>query len=268
MDQNIYKPVPVEILDIRAETAVDWTYRLKWSGEKPQPGQFFEVSLPRVGEAPFSISDWNDDWIELTIRKVGLLTNNIFSLDIGDLLHLRGPYGSSFPVEEFASHNAIIAAGGTGLAPVRGLIKQLVKTQGQPHGPSSLTVLAGFKSPGDMLFRSDLEAWSEQTSVSLTVDRDDKHWNGNVGVITTLIPSLDIPDISDVRVVVVGPPLMMKFTIFAFLERKIPSEQIWVSYERRMSCGLGKCGHCKIMDKYVCIDGPVFRYAETENLLD
>jgi len=268
MDTNIFRPRAARIIEVRPETAIDWTYRLEWTGGTPQPGQFFQVSVPRVGEAPISTSGWGDGWIELTIRKVGRVTDAVFGLDVGVLLHLRGPYGRPFPVAEFAGHHTIIAAGGTGLAPVRGLIQHLLGTLGKDEGPSFLNVLAGFKTPGDVLFTSDLRAWADQTPVLLTVDRADSDWRGHEGVITTLIPDLEIRDIEDARVVVVGPPLMMKFTLAAFLDRGIAPEQLWVSHERRMSCGVGKCGHCKIMNSYVCIDGPVYRYADAQWLTD
>lgn len=268
MTTNIFLPEPAHIIDIRQETSIDWTYRVEWTGDTPQPGQFFQVSVPRVGEAPISTSGWGDGWIELTIRKVGRVTEAIFALQTGDLLHLRGPYGKPFPVTEFAGHHTIIAAGGTGVAPVRGLILHLLATLGTGEGPPSFTILAGFKTPEDMLFASDLQAWADQTPVLVTVDRADVGWDGHEGVITTLIPALSIPDINDARVVVVGPPLMMKFTLAAFLERGVTPEQLWVSHERRMSCGVGKCGHCKIMNSYVCIDGPVYRYADAQWLTD
>jgi anaerobic sulfite reductase subunit B len=268
METNIFLPSPGRIIDVRPETDIDWTYRVEWTGDTPQPGQFLQVSVPRVGEAPISTSGWGDGWIELTIRKVGRVTEGIFALGIGDMLHLRGPYGRPFPAEEFAGHRTIIAAGGTGLAPVRGLIRQLLGSLRTSDGPSSLDVLTGFKTPADVLFATDLKAWADQTSVIVTVDRAETGWDGHVGVITTLIPGLDLADLADTRVVVVGPPLMMKYTVAAFLDRGIAPERLWVSHERRMSCGVGKCGHCKVMNNYVCVDGPVFRYADAQWLTD
>ncbi len=194
MDPNIYRPLPAEILDIRAETTIDSTYRLRWDGTAPQPGQFFQVSVLRVGEAPISASGWGDGWIELTIRNVGRVTSAIFDREIGDSIHLRGPYGTPFPLDEYAGRHTIVSAGGTGLASVRGLIRHLLATCGTEAGPSAVTILAGFKSPEDMLFTANLDTWAEQVPVSRTVDRADSSWSGHVGVITTLIPDLDIPD--------------------------------------------------------------------------
>lgn len=268
MENNFYKPQAAEILAIRSETDLDWTYRVKWRGQMPEPGQFFQVSVPRVGEAPFSVSGWGDDWIEMTIRQVGLVTNAIFNLNVGDSLHLRGPYGHPFPVEEYAGHHIIIAAGGTGLAPVRSLIQRLLATRGLKEGPSEVVILTGFKSPAEILFWQDLQQWAEQTSVTTTVDKADENWTGPEGVITTLIPDLTIPNLADTRIIVVGPAVMMKFTLATFLQRGIAPEHLWLSHERRMSCGVGKCGHCKIMDSYVCIDGPVYRHTEAQWLMD
>ncbi|MDX9982288.1 MAG: anaerobic sulfite reductase subunit AsrB [Lentisphaeria bacterium] len=268
MESNISRPRPARIIGVHPETAIDWTYRLEWDGDSPRPGQFFQVSVPHVGEAPISTSGWGDGWIELTIRKVGQVTGAIFELGAGDRLHLRGPYGNPFPLADFAGNHTFVAAGGTGLAPVRGLIQSLLATLGKAGGPSGLVILAGFKTPGDMLFAADLQAWSKQTSVLLTVDRAAPGWNGHEGVITTLIPGLEIADIARTRAVVVGPPMMLKYTVATFLDRGLAPEQIWVSHERRMSCGVGKCGHCKIMNSYVCIDGPVYRYADAQWLTD
>lgn len=268
MEESVYLPREADILAIHAETEIDRTYRLRWNGDAPRPGQFFQVSVLRVGEAPISASGWGEGWVELTIRNVGRVTDAVFALGVGDRLHLRGPYGKPFPVADYVGKPVIVAAGGTGLAPVRGLIRQLVRTCGAVTGPATVRILAGFKSPGDLLFHADLAEWASTVPVTVTVDRGTPDWQGHVGVITTLIPRLDIPDPAGTQVVVVGPPLMMKYTVAAFLERGIASENLWVSYERRMSCGLGKCGHCKIMDSYVCVDGPVYRYADAQWLMD
>lgn len=268
MERNLFLPRPARIREIRTETAIDWTYRLGWDGDMPQPGQFFQVSVPRVGEAPVSCSGRGNDWIELTVRKVGRVTSAIFGRGIGQRLHLRGPYGRPFQVSEFVGHHTIIAAGGTGLAPVRNLIEILLARLADTDGPSTLKIMAGFKTPADVLFASDLERWAELTTVMPTVDRADSTWQGHEGVITTLIPELEIGDLADTRVVVVGPPLMMKYTVAAFLDRGVSPTHLWVSHERRMSCGVGKCGHCKIMNSYVCVDGPVYRYADAQWLMD
>ena len=264
MNANPYLPRPARILDIRRETEIDYTYRLEWP-ERPQPGQFFKVSIPRFGEAPISVSDFGDGYLDMTIRSVGRVTDGIFDLQPGDTLYVRGPYGRGFRVEQYTDKHLIIAAGGTGLAPVKGVISHFTE---RPDELAGFDILLGFKSPDDILFRDEVAAWSERANVQMIVDRATDGWNGNVGLITELIRQLEMSDRSNTEAVIVGPPMMMKFSVKEFLERGLAKEQIWVSYERRMSCGIGKCGHCKINDRYVCLDGPVFNFTEAQWLVD
>jgi anaerobic sulfite reductase subunit B len=261
---NPYQPQPAAILDIRPETAIDTTFRLAWD-TPPSPGQFYEVSLPRLGEAPFSISGIGDGYLDMTIRKVGRVTEGIFALQPGDHVYLRGPYGHGFPLEQLAGKRLVIAAGGTGLAPVKPVIQYALA---HPERFNGMEILLGFRSPEDILFREEIAAWQQQAPVHITVDRAAPGWPGKVGVITELLPGLDLAPLDQFQAVVVGPPLMMKFTVRALTERGLCDDQIWVSYERRMSCGLGKCGHCKINEKYVCVDGPVFNFTEARWLID
>lgn len=263
---NPYLPQPSTILDIRPQTEIDYTYRLEWNNQPvPESGQFMEVSVPRLGEAPISISDFGDGYLEMTIRKVGHVTDGIFALQPGDKLFLRGPYGRGFPIENFIGKHLVVMAGGTGLAPVKSVIRHYAANRSMLTG---FDLLLGFKTPSDILFKDEIADWKNQLDVYLTVDNPDDEWTGHTGVITKLVPSLDLNPLDDVQVVVVGPPLMMKFAVLAMLERGLKDEQIWVSYERRMSCGLGKCGHCKIQDRYVCVDGPVFNLSEARWLVD
>jgi anaerobic sulfite reductase subunit B len=180
-------------------------------------------------------------------------------------MHVRGPYGNGWPVAEFEGRHLIIAAGGTGLAPVRSFLRHFAA---HPAKLRRLDLLAGFKSPADVLFRDELAAWAKSAGVTLTVDKGGDGWTGNVGLITKFVPALEIPDLEAAAVVVVGPPVMMKFTAMEFLRRGIPEERLWLSFERKMQCGIGKCGHCKIDETYVCLEGPVFPYAKAKRLLD
>lgn len=266
MTVNAYLPFKANILNITKQTAVDWTFRLACD-VNPKWGQFMEVSLPSVGECPISVSDYGDGYIEMTIRNVGKVTNVIHCLKENDHLFIRGPYGNHFPVPEFAGKHLIIAAGGTGLAPVKSIINHFYRHPGQL---TKFDLLAGFRSPTDVLFKEELAQWQQQFNVQVTVDQvdDGQHWDGQVGLITTLVPKLEIPNPKETVVIIVGPPVMMKFTILEFLKRNLPEENIWVSFERKMCCGLGKCGHCKIDDTYVCLEGPVFNYTKAKNLLD
>ncbi|WP_338826436.1 Anaerobic sulfite reductase subunit B [Moorella thermoacetica] len=259
---NPYLPAPAQVLAIQPQTGVDYTFRLATDIE-PAWGQFVEISLPGVGEAPISVSDAGPGYIELTIRRVGKVTTALHQLKPGDTVYLRGPYGSGFPRDEFAGHQLVVAAGGTGVAPVKGLINYYA---GHPGELAGLNLLLGFKTPADILFRTDIERWQGLFPTILTVDQGQASWSGKVGLVTEFVK--EIPLKNDARIIVVGPPLMIKFTVAEFIKCQIKPEQIWISLERRMHCGLGKCGHCKINDVYVCLEGPVFNYSRARDLVD
>ncbi len=263
MTGNPYIPFSSEILAVIKHTAKEYTFRMKFAGDV-RPGQFFEVSIPKYGEAPISVSGIGPDFVDLTIRKVGKVTNEVFEHYVGQSLFLRGPYGNGFDVSLFEDGEVAVVAGGTGVSPVRGVIDFLSKTS----APKDKHVIVGFKSPDDMLFKDDLERWDERLSLILTVDGAPDGYEGNTGLVTQYIPDLAIRDTDSARAIVVGPPAMMKFSVIALLKKGFREENIWVSQERKMCCGLGKCGHCRIGGKYVCIDGPVFNYTESKDLID
>ncbi|RKD32953.1 anaerobic sulfite reductase subunit AsrB [Thermohalobacter berrensis] len=264
MKNNPYLPEKMKILDVIPQTDIDITYRVE-TDMKPKNGQFVQVSIPKIGEAPISVSDFGDGYIEMTIRKVGRLTNEVYTLKPGDSLFIRGPYGNGFPIEKYKGKHLIIAAGGTGLAPVKSIVNHFYRNLDELK---KFDLLTGFKSPKDILFKDEIEKWSKRFNTILTVDKGTDDWNGNVGLITEYVPKVEIEDMDNVEVVIVGPPLMMKFTAQAFMQRGVPKEKIWVSFERKMSCAIGKCGHCKIDETYVCLEGPVFNYTKAENLID
>lgn len=264
MAKNPYLPQKAKILKIKPQTDIDYTFTLKCD-LNPQSGQFVEVSLPKVGECPISVSDFGVGWIEMTIRRVGKVTNVLHSLKEGESMFIRGPYGNGFPLNEYRGKHVVIAAGGTGLAPVKSVINFFYH---RPEEVKQLELLAGFKTPGDILFRDELEKWRDRFNVTVTVDRGDDNWDGNVGLITEFVKPLNLPRPGETRVIVVGPPAMMKFTVQEFLNLGVPEENITVSFERKMCCGIGKCGHCKIDDTYVCLEGPVFNYTKAKNLID
>jgi anaerobic sulfite reductase subunit B len=261
---NVYKPFISRILKIVPHTDIDYTFFLEYAGAV-KPGQFFEVSLPKYGEAPISVSDIGDGYIGLTIRRVGVVTNTIHELRAGDALFLRGPYGNGFDVTDFKGQEIVVAAGGTGLAPVKGIVDYYAANHGEAK---SFTLLTGFKSPQDILFRSDLAAWQKSIEIILTVDKSEDGYQGNTGLVTAYVSSLPVADLSTAQIIVVGPPLMMKFTVAEFLRQGAAEQNIWVSYERKMCCGIGKCGHCKMDDTYICLEGPVFNYTKAKTLLD
>jgi len=261
---NVYMPFKSKIKEIIPHTDIEYTFRMEFTGEV-KPGQFFEVSIPKYGEAPISVSEIGEDYVDLTIRKVGVVTDVIHSFFPGDTLFLRGPYGNGFDVSLYEGREVIVAAGGSGVAPVKGIVDYFSHN---PEKAQKFTVMAGFKSPKDILFKADIEGWKKNIDVLITVDSAPEEYEGNVGLITRYVTDLEIMNIENTSVVVVGPPLMMKFTVAEFLKRGIKEENIWVSYERKMCCGVGKCGHCKMDDTYICLDGPVFNYVKAKDLTD
>lgn len=260
---NPYIPFSSTILDVIKHTDKEYTFRMEYTGDVI-PGQFFEVSIPKYGEAPISVSGIGENAVDLTIRRVGRVTNELFERYIGQSFFMRGPYGNGFDTSLFDQGETLVVAGGTGVSPVRGVIDALADSA----QPKDKHVIIGFKSPDDMLFKNDLQRWHERLDLILTVDGAREGYQGNIGLVTEFIPEVNLHDVGTAKAIVVGPPPMMRFSIMGFLERGFKEENIWVSNERKMCCGLGKCGHCRIGDKYVCLDGPVFNYTESKNLID
>ncbi len=258
---NQYIPVAAKITDIAKHTDIEWTFRVSCKTDGVLPGKFYEISIPKFGESPISVSGYGNDYIDFTIRNVGKVTSELFKYNIGDNFFIRGPYGNGFDVSLYEERDIVVVAGGSGLAPVRGIIEYFYNN---PNKCKSFKLIAGFRSLEDILFKPDIKRWS----VLVTVDKADEDYNGNVGLVTKYIPNLNIENLDNMSAIVVGPPMMMKFTVEEFLKRDIAENNIWVSYERKMCCGIGKCGHCKMDDTYICIDGPVFDYSYAKNLID
>jgi sulfhydrogenase subunit gamma (sulfur reductase) len=232
-----------------------------------EPGQFVEVSLFGIGEAPISISSSpsrSNGSFELCVRRVGDVTNALHSLHPGTLVGVRGPFGQGFPVEKMKGRDVLFAAGGLGLAPLRSLINQVLDER---DDFGRVIILYGTKHPREILFKQDLVDWAKRDDVEfhMTVDRGDETWRGNVGVITTLFPKITINPRRTVAATC-GPPIMYRFALMEMLSKGIPESQIYLSLERRMKCGVGKCGHCQINHLYCCLDGPVFAYAQIKEL--
>ncbi len=230
------------------------------------PGQFVQVSIFGFGEAPISVcsSPQKKGSFELTVRKVGRLTERMHQLKAGDTIGIRGPYGNGFDVDDLKKKDMLMVAGGIGLAPLKSLIDYTIDKR-EDFG--RVIIVYGTKSPQDILFPEEIERWKEMNDVEfyMTVDHPDDNWQGNVGVITTLIPPLEL-DVENTIAAIVGPPVMYKFVIMSLKGKKIPDENIYMSLERNMKCGVGKCGHCQINDVYVCQDGPVFQYPLAKQL--
>ncbi|MFZ5809070.1 MAG: FAD/NAD(P)-binding protein [Chloroflexota bacterium] len=270
MERDIYLPVMGKILDIRPMTALEKVFTIELPNGQSlghRPGQFMEVSVFGIGEAPISISSSpsrSNGTFELCVRKVGDVTGALHSLKVGDRVGLRGPFGRGFPFEKFRGKDILFVPGGLGLAPLRSLINQVLDERAL-YG--RVIILYGARNPGELLFKDELKAWGERGDVELmvTVDRGDESWSGNVGVVTTLFKNVSVNPRNTVGITC-GPPVMYKFVLMEFFGKGIPEGNIYLSLERRMKCGVGKCGHCQINNIYACQSGPVFPYKEIKGL--
>lgn len=262
MSQNLYQPIIGEIVDI-----IDESTTIKSFVVVPQEkfnfktGQFVELTLPGEGEAPFtpSSSPADTEKMEITIMKAGRVTALLHLCKKGQKVGIRGPYGNGYPVEDFVNKEVYIVGGGVGLAPIRSLFLTLVD---RIRDFKSVICRFGARTPDDFIYKNTLfGSWQKKDGVQikLTVDKGNDKWNGNVGVVTTILDRNDVK-IDNAVAVVCGPPIMMKFVTVKLLEFGFPARNIYLSMEKNMSCGLGKCGHCMIGRYYVCKDGPVFRY--------
>ncbi len=258
-----------QIIAARQMTATEKWFDIKLEDGRldHEPGQFVQVELYGIGEAPISIcsSPTKRGSFELTVRAAGRLTKAMHALDKGDWVGIRGPFGKPFPVKVMTGNDLLFVAGGLGIAPLRSLINYVIDNR-REFG--KVDILLGCKSPSDMLFGDEVAAWQKRLDVEFacTVDRKDPDWKGNVGLITALLPGVTINP-EKTFAVVVGPPIMYKFVIAELLKKNLPERQIILSLERHMKCGMGKCGHCQIdhpKNYYCCKDGPTFTYEEVK----
>lgn len=230
------------------------------------PGQFNMVYLFGVGEVPVSISGdpSNHNTLVHTIRAVGTTTKAMQKLKKGDFLGIRGPFGSHWPMEESIGSDIVIVAGGIGLAPLRSSIYYVLANR-EKYG--KVVLLYGTRTPKDILYRKELEQWRSRfdMEVMVTVDRAASDWRGLVGVVTTLIPRSHFDPLNTVAMVV-GPEIMMRFTVQELQKRGVPSESIYLSMERNMKCGIGFCGHCQMGPTFICKDGPVYSYPAIKDI--
>lgn len=266
---SIYLPSLAEIVRTEQLTKMEKLFEIKLQNGQElghQPGQFVEVSLFGIGEAPISVSSspTKKGSFELAVRAVGNVTKTLHTLNRGATLGIRGPFGKGFPIEEMKGKDILFVAGGIGLVPLRSLINYVLDNRSHF---GRVLVLFGVKTPAEQLFLGELAKWRQSKDMEYweTVDRSDGQWKGNVGVITTLFPKITV-DPQKTIAVIVGPPIMYRFAILEAQVKGIPDDQIIVSLERRMKCGVGKCGHCQINHIYVCQEGPVFSYAKIKDL--
>jgi sulfhydrogenase subunit gamma (sulfur reductase) len=231
------------------------------------PGQFVEVSVLGVGEAPISISSppTRPGIIEICVRKAGSVTSALFELQKGDLIALRGPFGRGFPMDLLKGQDLLLVAGGLGMAPLRSLLHAVLDDR-MSYG--DLVLMYGARNPDDLLFKYELLGLMNRTDMKylLSVDVDEEGiWRQYIGVVTGLFEKVELnPETAFCAMC--GPPIMYRFVLQELLKRKIPPERILMSLERMMKCGVGKCGHCAIGEYYCCTDGPVFKYSEISHV--
>ena len=268
--KNPFQPFPVTITEIIDETPTIKTFVLDLLGNKFSfdAGQFIELTIPGIGEAPFtpSSSPYVKDKLEMTIMKVGKATSALFDLSVGENLGIRGPFGKRYPLEQFEGREVMILGGGVGLAPLRSLFLALAQNMKKYK---KVHIRYGAKTPNDIVYKYLIPSWKKWkgVEVQLTVDVGDSEWKGKVGVVTVLLD--EVPAYTkDMVGVVCGPPIMMKFGTMKLLEKGFDGNNIYLSMEKNMSCGLGQCGHCRCGKYFVCKDGPVLTWEQVKDIED
>lgn len=276
--QNPLVPNVATITKIIDETCDTKTFQVKFDDPeihkayRPLPGQVGQFSVIGVGEATISITSAlprieKEDMVEFSMKKVGRLTTVIHELEVGSKVAIRGPYGRNFPVEMMKGKNLLIVSGGIGLAPVRSLIDwALADENRKDYG--HVDIVYGARSKADLCFTYDIfDRWPKapDTNVYVTIDREEEGWDGHVGMFPTYVKELGFKPENTIAVAC-GPPIAIKYVMLNLVELGFSDEQIISTLELKMKCGIGKCGRCNIGEKYVCVDGPVFTYAEIKKL--
>jgi NAD(P)H-flavin reductase len=261
--ENIYKPVRAKLTRVIEESPLIKTFVMV--PESPfsfATGQFIEVTVDGIGEAPFtpSSSPLVTDQLEVTVMKTGYVTEYMHKLEPGAWMGIRGPYGRGYPIEKFHDKEVLILGGGCGFAPIRSLLYNLIAISGQLR---KVILCYGSKTPEDCIYKPYIAELRKipKFEVLRSVDVADENWSESVGVATVLLDQVKV-DIPNSVVVVCGPPVMMKYGTYKLLDMGYPENHIFLSMEKNMSCGLGKCGHCMMGSYFVCKDGPVFTYDE------
>jgi NAD(P)H-flavin reductase len=267
---NPFIPRVALITDIRQETpdirTVSFVFRDRTMPFNFVPGQFIEVSIFGTGEVPLGIasSPTRPDVIEISVKRMGTVTNEIHKLTPGDTIGVRGPYGNGWPVEFLYGKDILVIGGGIGLSPLRSLIDYMLDMR---HQFGKLKILYGARTQNDLVYKRLLKEWehARDTHVYATVDIGTPGWTGNVGVVTSLFADANIT-IENTVVITCGPPIMIKFVTMALETMGFADTDIITSMEKMMKCGVGKCGHCNLGSQYVCVDGPVFSHKQLKAL--
>ncbi len=264
---NPYEPILTKIKEIIPETPTITTFILEGRPIEFEAGQFAELTVPGVGEAPFtpSSSPHAKD-LEFTIMKVGRVTQKLFELKEGDVVGVRGPFGKPYPLKEFKKKDVFIVGGGVGFAPLRSLFLALMENI---KDYKKIYIRYGARTPKDIVYKYLIPEWQKIKNVDilLTVDVGDEKWKGRVGVVTTILDEIPV-DIKTTPAIVCGPPLMMKFTTQRLVDAGFKDSNIYLSMEKNMSCGIGKCNHCRVGKFYVCRDGPVLTWKDVKDIED
>jgi NAD(P)H-flavin reductase len=278
--KNPYIPYPVTIEDVVIENdAKDLkTFKLVFDSredesvfaEKHEPGQFAILSIPGKGEAPIGIasSPTEKGYLLFTVKRMGTVTAHLHNAEAGMKMGVRGPLGNSFPLEKMKGKNIVIIGGGFAFTTLRAALNYLLKDENRgDYG--KLTGVYGARNPGELLYKEQLKEWeaNDDIDMHITVDKGDEGWQGREGFVPTVTKEV-APSSDNAVVLVCGPPIMIKFTIPVLIDLNFSAEDIVLSLEMRMKCGIGKCGRCNIGSKYVCTEGPVFSYAELKQLPD
>ncbi len=274
--KNPYLPIPMIVKSTQIETSDRMlrTLELAFVNEEDRrafrfiPGQFCELSLFGKGEAPFGIasSPTEEGSLKFTINKAGVVTTALHQVEEGMEVGIRGPLGNGYPIHLFEGKNILVIGGGFAFTTLRSLIAYFL----QPDNRSKvkdLTVVYGARMPGLLLYKKELAEWQRRDDIKVvvTVDQGDKDWAGKVGLVPNVLAEV-APTSENTYAVICGPPIMIKFTFPKLMTLKFPNERIYTSLEKRMKCGIGKCGRCNIGHLFICKDGPVFSYAQLETL--
>ena len=275
MARNPYLPYPARLDEVIVENETKDIKTFRLAFEDPSgaaefqymPGQFAELSLPGVGEAPFGIASApTEAGLLFTVKRVGLFTAELHSLEEGARIGVRGPLGKAFPWDRMAGKNLLIIGGGFAFTTLRAAIRYILDPA-KRGAFGSLLVIYGARTPGELLYKNELVEWQKRDDIAvhLTVDEPDQKWSQHKGVVTAVLEGLK-PGPRNTLAVVCGPPVMIRFALLSLGNLGFADDAIILSLEMRMKCGIGQCGRCNIGSKYVCKDGPVFTREELKAL--
>lgn len=267
---NPYEPQLAIVEQIIGETWDTKTFKAVFTDETLresftyEPGQFQEVSVFGVGEATFCLTSTptRPGFVEFSVKKVGSLTTALHEMSEGDVVGIRGPFGNSFPYSEWKGKNLLFVGGGIGMAPMRSLLNFCLDNRSDY---ADITTIYGARTPGDLCYTYEFDEWNAKGKLYLTVDAGDDDWKGHVSHVPGYLKEL-APKPDDTIAITCGPPIMIRFALIELDNLGFRPDQIYTTLEMKMKCGIGKCGRCNIGSKFVCLDGPVFSYAQIKQL--